>query len=93
MGAEFLSVESVAEFFDTSTNTVRKLVDKGLLPKPVEIGGLKRWDVHALRASVGRTLDAMASGRAASSADPDECLGRFGNGRKGDAKAPRRRNG
>lgn len=95
MSAEFLSESSVAEFFDTSKSTVKRWVERGVLPPPSVIGGLKRWPVDELRAAARRGLDA-ASGAPARSADPDEVMERIlrDGPRNKDRKAQtRRRNG
>ncbi|WP_081862913.1 helix-turn-helix transcriptional regulator [Azospirillum argentinense] len=89
MGTEYLSESSVADFFDTSKTTVRRWVEKGVLPKPAVIGGLKRWPVDELRAAARRGLDAATS-TPPRSADPDEIVARMvADGRK-DRKADAR---
>jgi predicted DNA-binding transcriptional regulator AlpA len=45
-----VSAETLAYLLDCSRSTVDDYVDKGYLPKPIEIGALKRWwwqDVEA----------------------------------------------
>lgn len=73
---EFLSEESVAEFFDTSRSTIKRWVEKGVLPEPREIGGMKRWPVDDLRAAVRRGMDA-ATANPPRSADPDAIMERI----------------
>ena len=75
MGAEYLSETSVAEFFDTSTTTVRRWVKAGAIPQPIVIGGSKRWHIDGLRSAAGRAIDGSAT-RGARSADPDEMMHR-----------------
>lgn len=87
---EFLSEQSVAEFFDVSKSTVRRWVEQGIIPAPVPIGGLKRWDVSELRSAVRRNLDAASTGRARS-ADPDEIVARMLTDGRQDGKAHARR--
>lgn len=92
MTAEFLSETSVAEFFDTSRSTVRRWVERGIIPKPTVIGGAKRWAVEELRAAARRSLDAAVA-QPARSADPDEVMEEIlRNGPKNkDRKAQARR--
>ena len=40
---ELVSAETLAYLLDCSRSTIDDYVDKGLLPKPVDIGMLKRW--------------------------------------------------
>ena len=91
---EFLSEASVAEFFDTSKSTVRRWVEKGVLPNPVTLGGLKRWHIDDLRSAARRGLDAAMS-RPVRSTDPDEVVARLiKNGpqkQKNGHTSPRRR--
>lgn len=89
MNQGYLSIESLAAFLDTTPPTVRKLVDKGVLPKPVELGSLRRWDVAAVRHAVGSALGAMVDGRVPASADPAECLRRAHAERKGNSRKTR----
>ncbi|WP_425514352.1 helix-turn-helix transcriptional regulator [Azospirillum soli] len=74
---EYLSESSVAEFFDTSPSTVRRWVEKGVLPRPIVIGGLKRWHVDELFAAARRCMDAAAEGGPPRSADPDVIVERM----------------
>ena len=80
----FLSLPSLAAYLDTSPMTVRRLVDKGILPAPVVIGSMKRWDEAEVKKAIGATLDAVASGREPTPADPDAALQNWSprNGRK-----------
>lgn len=91
----YLSIESLAAFLDTTPPTVRKLVDKGILPQPVELGTLRRWDVEAVRQAVGCALGVLADTASAptSSSDAAECLRRAHAKRKGNAGNARRRDG
>lgn len=40
---DYLSIETLAYRLDCSPSTVRDYVDRGLLPRPTEIGNLVRW--------------------------------------------------
>ncbi|MBR9763873.1 MAG: hypothetical protein GYB53_10195 [Rhodobacteraceae bacterium] len=44
------SESKAAKLLDMKPSDFRALVDAGVLPKPAEIGGFKRWDVEQLRA-------------------------------------------
>ncbi|WP_208353120.1 hypothetical protein [Pseudaestuariivita rosea] len=44
------SERSAAKLLDMKPSQFLALVDEGVLPKPVNIGGLDRWDVEQLRA-------------------------------------------
>jgi len=80
----YLSLPSLAAYLDTSPMTVRRLVDKGILPAPVVIGSMKRWDEDQVKKAIGATLEAVASGRGALAPDPDAALQNWNpkNGRK-----------
>lgn len=80
----YLSLPSLAAYLDTSPMTVRRLVDKGILPAPVVIGSMKRWDEEQVKKAIGATLEAVASGRGATAPDPDAALQNWNpkNGRK-----------
>ncbi|WP_407671596.1 helix-turn-helix transcriptional regulator [Paramagnetospirillum kuznetsovii] len=82
-----MSITSLAAYLDVSKNTAMRLVEKGVLPPPVALGGLKRWDEATVKQAIASTLDAAASGRAPSSTDPDECARRFHDQNR--KKAPR----
>lgn len=91
MSAAFLSEKSVAEFFDTSTATVRRWVMKGVIPQPKNIGGLKRWSMDDLIDAVASQLDRAAG---ATANDADEAMRRVLNGpREGRPASSRRRHG
>lgn len=93
MPTEFLSESSVAEFFDTSQATVRRWVDRGVLPKPLIIGGVKRWPLDELRTAARRGLDAAVV-HGSRSADPDQIAAEIArNGRKNRKANARRRLG
>jgi excisionase family DNA binding protein len=38
-----LDVQQVAEILGISTRTVRRLADRGVMPRPVKLGALLRW--------------------------------------------------
>lgn len=46
------SERTAARLLDMKPGTFRDLVKEGVLPKPLEIGGLERWDVEQLKAIV-----------------------------------------
>jgi hypothetical protein len=52
----FASERSAARLLDMKPAEFARLVESGLLPKPRDIGGLRRWDV--------RELTLIASGEA-----------------------------
>ena len=45
----FVSEKRAAELLDMPKTLFRRLVDGGVLPGPVAIGELRRWDVEALK--------------------------------------------
>lgn len=90
MSRQFLSKKSVADFFDTSTSTVTRWVETGVLPAPLRIGGLDRWDVDTLmRCAVG-AMSAQAGVKTAE-AQADQALEVWRNERARDKAAPRGR--
>ncbi|WP_371306754.1 helix-turn-helix domain-containing protein [Azospirillum sp. TSA2s] len=94
MATEYLSEESVAEFFDTSRGTVRRWVERGVLPAPSLIGGLKRWHIDSLRYAARSGLDEAAEKPRRRSADPDEIAARLlRDGPQNRNENSRRRNG
>lgn len=46
----FANERTAAKLLDMQPATFRCLVKKGVLPKPVEIGGFERWEVEQIRA-------------------------------------------
>ena len=46
---DFVSAETLAYRLDCSSSTIYKCVKQGLLPHPIKIGGLIRWDFEAVR--------------------------------------------
>lgn len=59
---KFLSRQSVAKFFDTSSATIDRWVRQGVIPSPLVIGGVKRWDID----------DLMRAARDAMGAEPEK---------------------
>lgn len=54
----YLSCASLARELDMSETTVRDMVDKGLLPRPIRLGGSVRWnwgDVQMMLAGIARS--------------------------------------
>jgi excisionase family DNA binding protein len=50
-GDSLMTAKQVAEFLQISVRTVRRWVDRGILVKPIRIGGIARWwksDVESL---------------------------------------------
>ena len=46
---------------DMKLSDFRRLVEKGVLPPPRDVGGLKRWDIEEIRQIVsGEAVDGMA---------------------------------
>lgn len=74
--AEFLKLASVAEFFDTSPATVKRWIERGVIPPPSIIGTEKRWHVDSLRAAVRTGLETAATHRTRPN-DPDEIAARL----------------
>lgn len=70
MRPRLLTARDVAEYLNVSPNTIRRMAERGDLPKPIKIGGVVRWDINA----IDRLLDAK-SGARGQYADPDEALG------------------
>ncbi|MFT3804281.1 MAG: helix-turn-helix domain-containing protein [Burkholderiaceae bacterium] len=54
------SAEALAQMLGVSRSTLRRLIDRGVLPKPHYLGCLPRWPA----ASVELLLSRMASGEA-----------------------------
>ncbi len=75
MVQKFLSRQSVAEFLDVSPATVNAWVDRGVLPPPLTIGGVKRWDIDDLIAAARGAFNATAG--TYQYEDPDETLRRI----------------
>lgn len=89
MQPEFLSKRSVAAFFDTSVTTVSRWVERGILPKPIIIGGTRvieggqervvggaeRWPVSSLIQAACGAMD-RATQTGASSTDAEEATER-----------------
>jgi len=44
----YASLESLAHLLDLETSTIRAYVRAGLLPQPVTVGRVKRWDVQGV---------------------------------------------
>lgn len=56
----FASERTAARLFDMKPAEFLSLVEGGHLPKPREIGGLKRWDVEELRRVIsGAAVEGM----------------------------------
>jgi predicted DNA-binding transcriptional regulator AlpA len=56
----FASESTAAKLLDMKPREFRELVEAGHLPRPREIGGLKRWDVPELRRILsGEAADGM----------------------------------
>lgn len=49
----YLSCASLARELDVSETTVRQLVDRGVLPKPIHLQGCVRWSWEDVRAALG----------------------------------------
>ena len=75
-----LTARQVADYLSVSEATVRRMAGRGELPKPLSIGGVKRWDRNA----IDRDLDALGNG-GTRYGDPDEAIARIR-----DAQARRR---
>ena len=54
------SERSAAKLLDLKPADFRALVDKGVLPKPAQIGEFERWDVEQLRAIASGDLASCA---------------------------------
>lgn len=69
MKPRLLTARDVADYLNVSPNTVRRMAERGDLPKPIKIGGVVRWDLNA----IDKLLDAQ-SGAGRQYVDPDEAL-------------------
>ena len=49
---DFVSAETLAYRLDCSRSTIDSYVKGGLLPKPIMLGNLVRWDFAAVRAHI-----------------------------------------
>lgn len=54
------SDDTLARMLDIGRTTVWDWVQKGLLPPPAKYGGATRWNVRAVEAALGLSLDAPA---------------------------------
>jgi predicted DNA-binding transcriptional regulator AlpA len=55
----FVSDATLAGLLDTSRSTIHRYVKKGILPPPIKIGGLTRFD---LEEAIARIRDQTGSG-------------------------------
>lgn len=56
----FAAEPTAAKLLDMKPHEFRELVDKGVLPPPRDLDGLKRWDVQELRRIIsGEAADGM----------------------------------
>jgi len=62
----YLSCASLARELDVSETTVRDMVEKGILPKPIKMGGCVRWRWGDVQLALG----GVQSAGAASTDDP-----------------------
>lgn len=65
-----ITLRTLADYLSVSPSTVRRMVDRGDLPKPVKLNGIVRWD----RTRVDRLLDGLSANDDYD--DPDEVLNR-----------------
>jgi predicted DNA-binding transcriptional regulator AlpA len=49
---EYASIKTIARQLDCGQRTVTSLVDRGILPQPLRIGGLVRWNWAAVIAQI-----------------------------------------
>jgi len=73
MDRRLYTMKDVAEYLSVSTSTVRRMSERGDLPKPISIGGVRRWD----KAQLDRYLDELGGNREGYD-DPDIALMRHG---------------
>lgn len=59
----FVSKATLAAELDISESTVNSLVQRGILPKPIKMGGSVRW-------SWAQVVEALAASASSSEADP-----------------------
>lgn len=58
----FANERTAAQLFDMKTSEFVRLVEEGHLPKPRDIGGIKRWDVLELhRTARGEVAEGMGN--------------------------------
>jgi predicted DNA-binding transcriptional regulator AlpA len=70
MKARLITTRDLADYFNVSTNTIRRMSQRGELPKPITLSpGVVRWDLNA----IDRLLDAK-SGVSGQYVDPDDAL-------------------
>lgn len=53
-GAEphFVSTARLAELLDCNPRTLARLARRGLIPAPIDLGGLRRWDFQAVLTAI-----------------------------------------
>ena len=59
----YLKARSAAALADISTRKLYYWVSEGKLPKPVDLGGVKRWRRSELIGALDRLADGDAGGR------------------------------
>lgn len=62
----YLSCASLAQELDLSESTVRNMVDRGILPRPIRMGSSVRWSWD----DVQRALGGIAAAAAGQTDDP-----------------------
>lgn len=71
MEPRLLTAADLAEYLNVSTSTVRRMVARGDLPKPITISpGVVRWDLNAIDKMLDEYFDAGGQ-----YVDPDKALG------------------
>lgn len=61
---EFMNIQTLAEYLDMSTSSVRKLIDSGIIPGPSLVTSIrtKRWRKSEIDDVVARRVEARAKG-------------------------------
>jgi predicted DNA-binding transcriptional regulator AlpA len=84
----YMTRGDIADLFRTSTTTVRRWVDEGVLPPPQKIGRaptLERWLQDDVMAALRNAVDGRRD-RNAGSADPDQIAERYARDRRQEAR-------
>ena len=71
---DYVSVETLAYRLDCTVGEVESLLRNGVIPAPIMLAGLRRWDFGLVRATIegqaGRMTRVGRNGRATAADDP-----------------------